>query len=676
LIANSTPRCASGHVNPPTVNIRCSKCERGWAASTDGRGRCQKCENSDASVAILALVLTAGLVFVVVMVAFRMRSSGRRKAAHSTLKRTILTHLQMVSIVISLNVPWPNAVRTFFVGMTSTISGIDNSQTTLHCSTNTAHTAASVFFGIFVASVALPFLTVGASSIYWFLCVPQCPVLGCAKKPLRQSKCFEIGNPFTLPSHFEIRRKPFTLQESQAQDGKRSARDGWVFTNVLFIYLTFPSVVRMSLKVFQCQEICGDLFLTVDDRERCYSSRHTIFVVAVGVPSLLIYLLLLPILTLIYLWFKRSILSTDRKLVFRFGLLFSGYAEDRWYWEIIVVGRKVLMLIIVTFAEDNLNQLHFALGLLVAVLFAQQRGKPFEQKGAVDANRQKNQCLHSMEITSLVVLTLMVWVAVFFKLGGSARGGHNNHSDSFVGLSFVVIASNMVFLLSCGFTLVKYYGHEKKMDQGFQRAIELVMGSFRASSQANVLDDVDNDARGQMNLNPFYRGEDDAQAQANPFNRGEVKKGEEEKNESTNTNKAKNKNKNQNKNQNKNHNKNKNTNKNKNKNKNMKKNKNKNTNKNKNKNKAQQMEAIAKSKDPAAASEIHTDAVSGRRYSYYPATGKTEWLPVEAPAPALAPVPEPQPDTPDIQIHTDPDSGARYSWNSKTKETTWLGASE
>jgi hypothetical protein len=74
---------------------------------------------------------------------------------------------------------------------------------------------------------------------------------------------------------------------------------------------------------------------------------------------------------------------TNRKMVFRFGLLYSGYAKDRWYWEIFVVARKIVLIFIVTFGRSNESQLHFASGVLICILYLQERGKPFEEHTAL-----------------------------------------------------------------------------------------------------------------------------------------------------------------------------------------------------------------------------------------------------------------------------------------------------
>ena len=94
--------------------------------------------------------------------------------------------------------------------------------------------------------------------------------------------------------------------------------------------------------------------------------------------------MIIPSLMLVYLWLHRKVMLTDRKLVLRFGLLFSGYTSSRWYWEIFVIMRKVVLIMIVTFGQSNKSQLHFALGALIVLLYLQERGQPF---GGFEHNR-------------------------------------------------------------------------------------------------------------------------------------------------------------------------------------------------------------------------------------------------------------------------------------------------
>ena len=207
--------------------------------------------------------------------------------------------------------------------------------------------------------------------------------------------------------------------------------------------------------------------MSIDDREQCWlpNGRHQKYAYGVAIPALILYAVILPLLTLVYLYSHQKVLLDDRKLVFRFGLLFSGYSQARWYWEIFVILRKIFLILIVTFAGNSQLQLHFALGALVVMLYLQERGRPFEEietedsragragssgsasqrrsnsislrpkkmlmtqtsfysasmtntDAAANALKEKksNRLLHTVEVASLLVLLTMVWIAVLFNL--------------------------------------------------------------------------------------------------------------------------------------------------------------------------------------------------------------------------------------------------------------------
>ena len=255
--------------------------------------------------------------------------------------------------------------------------------------------------------------------------------------------------------------------------GWKSTRDGWITTNVYFVYIVLPSVVRMSFETFQVQEICGKQYLALDDTELFDGMRRVQFADLVAIPAILLYIVVLPMLTMLYLWRQHSIMFTDSKIVFRFGLLYSGYARNRWYWEIVVVARKIVLCFIVTFGRSNELQLHFALGVLIFMLYCQECGKPFENTTTPTSAKEEAQqrMLHMMEVSSLVVLIILAWVAMVFNV--SPCGNDDWHC---VVLSLLVFGSNLVFVGMCGFVFIRAFAH------GNTKALAEVVNLFRKKS--------------------------------------------------------------------------------------------------------------------------------------------------------------------------------------------------
>ena len=385
---------------------------------------------------------------------------------------------------------WPDTVRSVMVFLSSLgdLSMANNSA--IHCSTVGDLSVADIHYATLSIAVTLPFVICLISWLYWFIIVPKVPVLGCNKK-LHISRC-------------KLKKNPFARSRSDSHNHNhwKSTRDGWIATNVYIVYIVFPSIVRMSFETFQMQKICGIQYLAMDDTEIFDGERRIFFADYVALPALLLYMLVLPVLIIVYLWKQHSVIFTNRKIVFRFGLLYSGYAKDRWYWEIFVVARKIVMIIIVTFGRSNKMQLHLASGVLTCILYLQERGKPFEEQNpsmllSVKEKKQ-HRMLHLSEISSLVVLLVMVWVAVFFNVSTCSQNWEC------VVLSLLVFCSNLLFVAMCSYAGCRAFIKTNKTIASMSKLIRKISAGKNHTSPPSSNDQVLTDV--SLNENPLENG--------------------------------------------------------------------------------------------------------------------------------------------------------------------------
>ena len=89
-------------------------------------------------------------------------------------------------------------------------------------------------------------------------------------------------------------------------------------------------------------------YLRVDPEEVCYDTRHLSWVLLLALPSFVIYAIGLPVVSFLILWGQRDF-HKSKKYMFRMGLLYSGYAKHRWWWECVVVLRKLSVILIASF---------------------------------------------------------------------------------------------------------------------------------------------------------------------------------------------------------------------------------------------------------------------------------------------------------------------------------------
>ena len=418
--------CADGHINPPTSNLRCASCNDGYAMSN---GICLKCSKGGGLGFMIAAVI-CGVFFFVVIVGMKLKSSGHRKAEHSTMKRTFLTHIQMVSIVLSLNVPWPLYVRTCMEFVSSFLS-VNAAASSVQCGVG-GMSMNDFYYGALVASVLLPFVMVGFTYMYWIVVVPHCKCLSCGITLKKSKWCPNVYTIHNIVkrrfSSIDRRREYSTsshsenLENGQSQETKRnsngsnsksnstsnstshtkkltdvhSTRDGWIITMVLMIYLLFPSIVKSSFQMLQYETVCGTKVWGQDNSVLFNSKKHQFMVFTVAIPALSFFAFLLPGIIMYYIS-KHPDRQTNKKLILRFGLLYSGYKPSLWYYELVLYVRKLSIILIVTFLGSYGQQLHVALGVLVVLLYLQEHLMPFEGVEGDGHDKEVNARLHRVE---------------------------------------------------------------------------------------------------------------------------------------------------------------------------------------------------------------------------------------------------------------------------------------
>ena len=131
-----------------------------------------------------------------------------------------------------------------------------------------------------------------------------------------------------------------------------------------------PSLCHFPLSMMSCQvsieayddrDINADklktwmtqTYLGVDPEEVCYDTRHLSWVLLLALPSFVIYAGL-PVVSFLILWRQRDF-HKSKKYMFRMGLLYSGYAKHRWWWECVVLRKLSVILIASFFYSDGLQ---------------------------------------------------------------------------------------------------------------------------------------------------------------------------------------------------------------------------------------------------------------------------------------------------------------------------------
>jgi len=219
--------------------------------------------------------------------------------------------------------------------------------------------------------------------------------------------------------------------------------------------------------MFSCMRLgaaSDDTFLQLDLSQRCYTNNHIFWILIVAMPLIVFFVIGFPLSAWTLLYTNREIVKGNdaKALAFKekFGFLYNGYDIDFWYWEFVVIFRKVcLVTISVYFSGDTHLQALLAILLCTVALMVQSAARPFE-----------SEMMDWMEFTSLLSSFGTFFCGQFLFVT-------NLPSNAYIAASVLVLLFNLGFciaILSAGGILL--YRKYKRMKKRKLRALAKLRG--------------------------------------------------------------------------------------------------------------------------------------------------------------------------------------------------------
>ena len=521
----------------------CNTCRQGYAHAFAG-GECVECPPADGAKALIAAIAIVSIVVISVLIFLRLKSvTGRThvktRAIHSTLKRILLTHMQVVTLVATLNVPWPRNFMSM-VSVFSSASTMSQHLSALSCemtrNEEPVGLEARLLYNQTIILIFCPPIVVLFLFLYWVVIAPRVSFLRCGVElrpsPICKMKTLfgfggaggargssggargssggsepsttqRLSSPTSSPSQLsaeggEIKVEDHSHQQEESSVTVESSpnknppeekmmlmstRDTWVYSVSLISYIMYPTLVRFPFELLQCREVDGGFYLERDLEERCYlpGTRHYQMMWLICFPALMLYAIGMPLGSFVILWQNRYRLSGD-KFKFRLGLLYSGYREDRWWWEVVVALRKVVIISLASFGFNDSIQVHLVLGLMLILLVCHYTFLPY------DIACTTGELLHRVERNSMLCLVSMLWAGVVFIMGSDLQCQGDICKWVHNILVIVVVLINVILLCHGTYLFIYFFCKRQHWLEKIEnsklkkRATELLRRSTRKSN--------------------------------------------------------------------------------------------------------------------------------------------------------------------------------------------------
>jgi hypothetical protein len=196
-------------------------------------------------------------------------------------------------------------------------------------------------------------------------------------------------------------------------------------------FIAHPSIIKLMFGLFNCKQIdAGEYWLSAYLNIECWNALHYRYAMVVALPSIILWGILTPTIALILLVrFRRSL--DDLNVKIRFGFLYTGYQPQQYYWEFLILYRKILIIIFaVFFTNISIPVQALCVMLVLIVSFILQMKK----------NPYVTPVLNDLELRGILTGTLTIYCGLFFLTSSM-------ESDTKIGLFAVIILANAYFIV-------------------------------------------------------------------------------------------------------------------------------------------------------------------------------------------------------------------------------------
>ncbi|KAL4428733.1 hypothetical protein ABPG74_001887 [Tetrahymena malaccensis] len=239
---------------------------------------------------------------------------------------------------------------------------------------------------------------------------------------------------------------------------KKLIKNYYFYISGFFVTLfTIPSVVQYLVLVLSCRQIGAQKYITADVTLICYTSQHVEYIKKLLIPSIVVYVFLVPLAMVTFLYFNKHKLQNNI-FELKFGFLYREYKAIVFYWEIIRLVIKVIIYSVISIWDENVQaKALFSILMLIIYQHALNKTQPF-----------KNDRLNFLEGISTSFNIFSIFIALFCKIADSLF---------FVYFGFsLIIGLNLIFLTYLGVDFYKIYKN------GFNQAGQFLMKCIKRNS--------------------------------------------------------------------------------------------------------------------------------------------------------------------------------------------------
>ena len=402
--ANTDNPVPTGQCKEGAQGNLCNSCVDGWARSNP-QSDCINCQTSWVQYLQLFAYIAVQVAFLVYGVRETMQMTQKSHSAEANtaiLLRIMINYVQIVSLVGEIPVTWPQVLKNF-IAVNSRLSSASTQFFSIDCFfiIEKAYTTTRIVFLKALLTGTLPFIYILFAALFWII-------------------------------YFKLKKRPIF--------NNKDFSSNLITTIVIICFNLQPDILKNSFQLFQCANLyrtdAPELYMNLDYDVQCWTPEHLTWVLGLAVPCLVLWGLLLPGYMFVVL--RRNIQKIEtEEMRKKYSFIYMGYKTKKFFWEFVVMLRKILLICVTVFAGFQSVNLEIYLSLLVILssYCLQKINKPY-----------KDKTLNNLEKICLVSAGIVNFCGLYFQIVKDING-----LDTLILLSGLI--GNLYFL----FYFCKYF---------------------------------------------------------------------------------------------------------------------------------------------------------------------------------------------------------------------------
>jgi len=369
--------CKEGHYGPV-----CDSCVQGWAKISGGI--CVKCPEKDKGLNyFISIGFVLVLSIIITMLIRTANPADNKKDEFSGVLKVLTNYLQVFSLAKNFDIKWPPLVYNLFE-VAETASSPSIQFYSSDCAIEWT------YYERFIVYLSMPL-------IYTFSCLVILSLVTLIISPIRNSK-----------------RKTIAINKIDKYNinnpvGKKFLYKWIRISLVVGLFLMYPTIIKNLFQIINCTKIDQRYYLSKDFKIECYTREH-LFYAFISYIFLGIYGFGIPFGAFYFLYkFRNRLYSSD--VVESLKFLYIEYKPDRYYWELIIMFRKIsiIFMSVFLFSKDTSRyQMVLASWMVQLSLIAHIYFRPY------DTITEFGQLCNRLEIFSLTTLVVTLNSGIIF----------------------------------------------------------------------------------------------------------------------------------------------------------------------------------------------------------------------------------------------------------------------